>query len=503
MSENLPESWVVTPVQSIASVNPSQPDNVPADDTLVSFVPMPAVELLSGKMNPTEDRPWGKVKKGYTRFQEDDVLIAKITPSMENGKVALAKGLTNSVGAGSTEFHVLRLPTAIPPKYLVYHFLQEGVRREARANMTGTAGQLRVPPDFIREHSIHLAPLPEQHRIVAAIETYFSRLDKAVEALERVKANLKRYRASVLKAAVEGRLVPTEAELAKAEGRDYEPAFVLLERILKERRKKWEEAGGRGKYKAPAAPNTDGLPELPEGWCWATVEQLIREPLRNGHSAKFSKNGSIRILTLTAVTQGRFVEEYTKLTDADPNKVADLWLSYGDILVERSNAFELVGISALFKGPDNWAVFPDLMIRVRVSDLLNVDYVASVLKSKNIREYFRKSAQGISGSMPKISQSVIQNAYIPLPPLTEQDRIVSETERLLSVNDDVDLTIETNLQRTTRLRQAILKWAFEGKLADQDPNDEPASKLLERIRLEREGMKPKKTLKRVKRGKNK
>ena len=92
--------------------------------------------------------------------------------------------------------------------------------------------------------------------------------------LERVQRNLKRYRASVLKAAVEGRLVPTEAELARAEGRDYEPASVLLERILAERRRRWQEAGGRGKYQEPVAPDTTDLPELPEGWCWATMDQV-------------------------------------------------------------------------------------------------------------------------------------------------------------------------------------------------------------------------------------
>ncbi len=119
-----------------------------------------------------------------------------------------------------------------------------------------------------------LAPLPEQQRIVEAIENYFSRLDDAVATLERVQRNLKRYRVSVLKAAVEGRLVPTEAELARAEGRDYEPASVLLERILAERRCRWHESGARGKYQEPVAPDTTDLPTLPEGWCWATVEQI-------------------------------------------------------------------------------------------------------------------------------------------------------------------------------------------------------------------------------------
>ncbi len=119
-----------------------------------------------------------------------------------------------------------------------------------------------------------LLPLPEQHRIVAAIETQFTRLDAGVAALRRVQANLRRYRAAVLKAACEGKLVPTEAELARTEGRDYEPAAVLLERILAARREKWVQENPKKKYQEPAGPDVSGLPELPEGWCWATVGEL-------------------------------------------------------------------------------------------------------------------------------------------------------------------------------------------------------------------------------------
>src|SRR5207253_1976546 len=142
------------------------------------------------------------------------------------------------------------------------------LRRQADELIHGV-GRPRLGLRWLKTLQFPLAPLPEQHRIVEGIESYFSRLDDAVATLERVQRNLKRYRASVLKAAVEGRLVPTEAELARAEGRDYEPASVLLERILAERRRRWQEADGRGKYHEPVAPNTAELPELPEGWCWA------------------------------------------------------------------------------------------------------------------------------------------------------------------------------------------------------------------------------------------
>ena len=134
---------------------------------------------------------------------------------------------------------------------------------------------MRVRDTTFANYPFLLAPLAEQRRIVAEIEKQFTRLDASVAALKRVQANLERYRASVLKAACDGTLVPTEAELARSEGRDYEPADRLLSRILSERRARWESQENRGrKYKEPVAPDTSDLPELPEGWVWATWSQL-------------------------------------------------------------------------------------------------------------------------------------------------------------------------------------------------------------------------------------
>ena len=135
----------------------------------------------------------------------------------------------------------------------------------------GAAGLAHITKGRFEQSELPKPELDEQREIVAEIEKQFTRLEAGVAALRRVQANLKRYRAAVLKAACEGKLVPTEAELARQEGRTYETGAQLLERILTERRQNWN---GKGKYKEPAAPDTTNLPELPEGWTWATVEQL-------------------------------------------------------------------------------------------------------------------------------------------------------------------------------------------------------------------------------------
>ena len=345
----------------------------------------------------------------------------------------------------------------------------------------GGAGLAHITKGKFEQSTLKIAPLNEQRRIVAEIDKQFSRLDDAVSALKRVQANLKRYRASVLKAACEGRLVPTEAELARKEGRTYEPASELLKRILADRRAKWT---GKAKYVEPYPP-ANNLPELPNGWVWASLNQLLREPLRNGHSAKETNGAGVRTLTLTAVTYGDFSESNVKVTSADPEKVRDLWIQPGDIFVERSNTPELVGIARLFNGPKNFAIFPDLLIRVRLCTLVSAKFIEALLLSESVRHYFRRSAQGISGSMPKVDQGVIERLPVPLPPLAEQCRIATEVEhqcgQLLASEQDAFRAFRL----ANNLRQAILKHAFSGKLVPQDSNDKPASVLLERIRASR------------------
>ena len=306
-ADELPRGWTASTLGEVSLLNPSTFVDPVDNDCEVSFVPMSAVEAGTARIDLSRVRPYGDISKGYTRFSEGDVLFAKITPCMENGKIAIARGLSNGAGCGSTEFHVLRPWDGLSRDYLMYYLFQDEFRKNAQRNMAGTAGQLRVPAMFMSDSSIPLPPLPEQHRIVAEIEKQFTRLDASVTALKRVQTNLKRYRASVLKAACEGKLVPTEAELARLEGRDYEPADQLLERILSERRALWEAQEKRGrKYREPVEPDTSDLPGLPKGWVWTTLPQLgelnrgkskhrpRNDPRLLGGSYPFVQTGDIR-----------------------------------------------------------------------------------------------------------------------------------------------------------------------------------------------------------------
>ena len=307
-------------------------------------------------------------------------------------------------------------------------------------------------------------------------------------ALRRARANLKRYRASVLKAACEGRLVPTEADLARSGGRGYEPAGVLLERILAERRARWESPEKRrGKYKEPSAPDASDLPELPEGWVWATVEQLILGTPQNGlYKPKTDYGDGIPILRIDDF-QDYYLKDRESLLclKATPEEVATYGLRQGQLVINRVNSPSHLGKCLVVPGNLLPAVFESNMMRMTTGNLVETLLVAYYLRSPIGRGLLISNAKW-AVNQASINQTDVCNVPVPLPPLAEQRRIVAEVERRLSVVQQAEATVEASLARAERLRQSILKQAFSGKLVPQDPGDEPASALLERIRAERE-----------------
>ena len=484
-----PDGWVVTTLGEACLINPRSFIQQVENDSMISFLPMAAVEAGTGHIDLSRVRPYEEVRKGYTRFSEGDVLFAKITPCMENGKIAIAKGLANGSGCGSTEFHVLRPIIGLSREFVMYFLIQEDFRRDAQRSMSGTAGQLRVPPGFLNEATIPLPPLPEQRRIVAEIEKQFTRLDASIDALKRVQANLRRYRASVLKSACEGNLVPTEAELARSEGPDYEPADLLLDRILSERRAQWEsQEKRRGKYKEPTPPNTTDLPKLPEGWVWASLAQI--SDLKGG-ATKGRRYRPGELLTEVPYLRVANVQRgYLDLSEVKMIKVAQdvadqLELVPGDILFTEGGDRDKLGRGWVWKGEIDRCIHQNHVFRARLLlSEMHPEFVSWWGNSFG-QAFFEQSGKQTT-NLASINLSVLSGFPVPTPPLAEQRRIVAEVERRLSVIQQTEAAVEANLTRAERLRQSILKQAFSGKLVPQDPNDEPASVLLERIRAERE-----------------
>ncbi|MEO7676950.1 MAG: restriction endonuclease subunit S, partial [Verrucomicrobiota bacterium] len=186
-------------------MNPRHPKRL--DDSLpISFAQMAMLSETKPEFDSLEERKLGEVRKGFTHFAEGDVLFAKITPCMENGKGAVARGLRNNLGCGTTELHVIRPLADISPEYIYRFLAQDRVRRAAMENFTGTAGQARVPTSFIEELELPLAPLAEQRRIVAKLEKLLGKVDACQQRLAKIPVLLKRFRQSVLAAGCSGRL---------------------------------------------------------------------------------------------------------------------------------------------------------------------------------------------------------------------------------------------------------------------------------------------------------
>ncbi len=168
--EQLSEGWRLLPLSEICTINPTRPRNLAnIDEAMTSFVPMAAVDDREGRIMELQARPFGEVKRGYTYFEENDVLLAKITPCMENGKAAVARGLINGFGFGSTEFHVLRPTNKILPEWIYYFIRREVFRQEAKTKFRGAVGQQRVPQDFLETHLIPI-PFPDNPEKSLAIQ---------------------------------------------------------------------------------------------------------------------------------------------------------------------------------------------------------------------------------------------------------------------------------------------------------------------------------------------
>lgn len=492
--KRLPPGWEWTTVEAMGDVTLGR-QRSPKDHDGPDMRPyLRVANVYEDRIDLTDVKSMNFSPEEFTRFQlqEGDILLNEGQSKELVGRAAIYRGEVPNACFQNTLIR-FRCSPVLRPTYALTIFRCYLHTGEFRRVAQWTTNIAHLGAQRFAEMDFPLAPMAEQDRIVEAIESYLSRLSDAVATLERVERNLKRYRASVLKAAVEGRLVPTEAALAKQEGRDYEHASGWLDRILAERRRRWGASGKKGKYEEPEPPDSRNLPVLPEGWCWATWEQLSAR-VTVGHVGKMVDEyvpSGIPFLRSQNVRPNYFDPSGLKfITEEFHQRLVKSSLEPGDLLIVRSGS---VGVACAVPSSLPVANCSDLVI---VKQVVGVDprfgayYMNSMAKST-----VRKEQVGIA--LTHFNTQSAAALPIPVPPMAEQRRIVAEADRLLSVIDEIEAQVASDLGRCRRLRQSILKWAFEGKLADQDPNDEPASALLERIKAERDTPKPAKKTKRA------
>ena len=399
----------------------------------------------------------------YGHIFQNDILIVK--DGATTGKTSFVdENFPYTHAAVNEHVFIVRVtPEIAIPNFIFYYLFSNKGQDLIRLDFRGaTIGG--ISRNFPKKVEVPLPPLAEQHRIVAKLEVLFTQLDAAVDNLKKARVQLHRYRRSLLKAAFDGELTREWREEYSGE---LEPMSVS------------------------EVPTLEGLPELPDGWVWTKVNDIsefIRGvSYRKNQSSKTPKDNHVPILRANNINSQL---NYEDLVYVQREKVkGEQFVKALDIVIAMSSGSKhLVGKAAQahqdFEG--GFGTFCGL---VRVSGEVNQKFVGLFFQSPIYRNAISRLSMGIN--INNLRRENIETMLIPLPPLTEQEQIVSELERLLSVADEIEATLDAELERSERLRQSILKQAFSGKLVPQDLNDEPASVLLEKIQEEKGPQQPK------------
>lgn len=420
-----PETWEHVPIGEVAEVNPRKNVELTGDD-LVSFVPMASVDEVSGIITAPIDRPYNEVSKGFTHFRDGDVIFAKITPSMENGKSAVARDLTNGTGMGSTEFHVIRTNGAIKPEYLWHYMRQKTFRDDAQAVMSGAVGQQRVPAGWLKRHQIPIAPLPEQGRIVAKVDGLTARTARARKDLNRIPTLIARYKELLLAQIFES----PDAEYKRKSIREL-GSFVT--------------SGSRGwaKYYADS------------GDLFVRVGNVRRTDIELDLS-------DVQHVQLPSGAEG----QRTRLQE-------------NDLLITITADVGRVGVFA----DDRVAYINQHVALARLDDPRAAKFIAWYLSSGPGQVQLHRNIRGATKA--GLGLDDVRDVLIPLVAIEVQAKIVRHIESVFGWLDHLAADCAVAERLLPKLDTAILEKAFQGELLPQDPNDEPASELLEGIEAAR------------------
>ncbi|MGV7181853.1 restriction endonuclease subunit S [Xanthomonas axonopodis] len=430
MSE-LPVGWMelkLGDVVNYADNTTVQPDAMQEDAWLLELedIERDSSRILAyetvGKRNP---------QSAKNSFHAGDVLYGKLRPYLN--KVVRA----DRNGYSSSEIIAIK-PNQLDGGYL-FHYLKSPRFRDYVQAVTHGVRMPRLGTEQAKAAPFPLPPLAEQKRIAQKLDALLAQVDAIKARINAIPALLKRFRSSIVESATRGSLTSDWRTLNST---------------------------------------TD--------WVKTVIGELLKEKPRNGYSPKpVDYETKTRSLSLSATTSGKFRPEFSKFIAETIPSGSHLWLEPGDILIQRANTLEYVGVSALFDGQAGNFIYPDLMMKCRAKPSVAPAFLQLVLNSKSVRKYFRDNATGTAGNMPKINQQTVVSAPVALPIIEEQAEIVRRVEQLFAYVDQLEAKVAVAQQRIDALTQSLLAKAFRGELVPQDPTDEPASVLLERIRAQR------------------
>jgi len=477
-----PVGWFASKLADV--IEPRGEKVLPSTFPHYKFIGMDHVESQTTKIIGSV--PASEMKSSAARFFAGDVLYGRLRPYLNKVTQPTFDGLA------SAEFIVFPDTQHIRSPFLKYRLnAADFVRFASHIN---EGDRPRVSFDQIGDFVILVPPPKEQDRIVAKIEELFSELDNGIECLKTAREQLGVYRHALLKSAFEGKVTPQWREKNKTtlESRDH-----LIASIKKERNSDYEtrisawnavpdKNGGKPRLPKTFAPldkrEVHELPTLPDSWIWEKLGRMTCG-VEYGTAAKSSESGSVSVMRMGNIQNAKF--DWSDLVyTSDAEEIRKYSLRDGDVLFNRTNSPELVGKTAIYRG-ERPALFAGYLIRVnQIPTIVDSQYLNLFLNSHIARQYGnRVKTDGVNQS--NINGEKLSNYPFPYCSLAEQREVVNLLEEKLSIVDQLeeDITLET--QKAASLRQSILRKAFSGKLVAQDPNDEPASVLLERIKFEK------------------
>lgn len=488
MGEKIPSTWTWVRLAQVANprgvtVNPQS-----SPEIAFRYIELDDIEKDTGKIGYIEDTLGKDIGSTKLVFEAGDILYGKLRPYLKKFTIAPFSGVS------VTDLIPLKCSQAIFNKYLLNFFFSTFHSHHIAPLMSGI-NLPRLRSEDIKNIPLPLPPLNEQRRIADRIDALQARSRRAREALTEAQTLLEQFRQSVLSAAFSGGLTAKWRE----EHPDVEPASELLKCIRIERRTRWEKVelakyaakgktpppGWQKKYLEPVQVDTTDLPELPPGWCWASLDEIASN-VQYGTSEKTTDAGDIPVLRMGNIVNGQLFFDNLKYLPA--NMVSDeMYLDDGDILFNRTNSIELVGKSAVFRGTDK-TTFASYLIRVSVISV-PPELVSEYINSPFGRSWVLSVANQQVGQA-NVNGTKLKALAIPLPSEEEQKYIAHIFSKTRLYSDRIAQTADMSLAQCASLDQSILAKAFRGELVPQDPNDEPAAKLLERIRNERQSSEP-------------
>jgi type I restriction enzyme S subunit len=498
--DELPQGWEWTTLASISLLNPrnSEEDNLPA-----SFVPMTMIGSRFNSAHDKEARLWKEIKQGFTHFAEGDIGVAKITPCFENSKACVFSGLLSGIGAGTTELHIVRpINATLAPRYILAYLKSPQFLLVGESKMTGTAGQKRLPKEFVESNPFPLPPLAEQHRIVAKVDELMALCDQlesqhnnAAEAHEKLvshllgsltqsqktdtplskrgaggdldwqrivahfdtlfttEASIDTLKQTLLQLAVMGKLVPQDP--------NDEPASAMLKRIQAEKTKLFAEGKIKKDKPLPLITEDEKPFELPKGWEWIKLGEVLRKigagstPL--GGKQVYLNEGIPFLRSQNVWDEGLKLDDVAFISLETHLKMSGTHVCAGDLLFNITGAS--IGRCAIVPSSFETGNVSQHVTIVRAASKEILQFLHLVLISKHVQQTVMDVQVGVSReglSIGKLGQFII-----PMPPLAEQHRIVAKVDELISLCD----LLKTRITQANQLQQKLADVVVEQAIA--------------------------------------